>query len=93
MSVEWTPETLKVVAQALYGTTWQSGLAADLQDFTRSKFRSIRVRQWFLEKNRRPIPGWVQDNLDEVFLNALRRYDDARDVAATEIAKRLGFYP
>jgi len=91
---DWTPEAAKITAEAVYGAaTWQTRLAEDVAALTGAPFTSGRVRQWFFEKNSRPIPHWVRERLTELFLHALARMDAARERAVDEIAQRHGWRP
>lgn len=87
---QWDKASIRIVAEALFGSTWQARLAEQLSDHSPGAFPTVRVRQWYLEKNGRPVPDWAQRALTEIFLAALERLDERRDVAAEELAKRLG---
>lgn len=89
----WTPEAVRTVAQALYGPTWQTRLAVAVSVDRTTKFPPVRVRQWFLENNCRPIPAWLQERLSAIFMEALWAHDCARTIAVRELALRRGDTP
>lgn len=86
----WTPDSVALVAEALLGPTWQSRLAVAITVMTGVEFPSVRIRHWFLEKNSRPIPGWLQPKLAEIFMPALLAHDLDREVAVRELRLRRG---
>lgn len=86
----WTPESVRTVAEALYGPIWQARLAEAISEAGPIRFPSVRVRHWYLEKNHRPIPHWLQPLLTQIFMNALVAHDKARAIAIGELKLRRG---
>ena len=84
----WTPASVREVAVALFGPTWQTLLADAITEATGLTFTTVRIRHWYLSKNRRPIPGWLQDRLTPIFVEALLAHDRARDIAVRELNLR-----
>jgi hypothetical protein len=90
VNLAWTPEAVRIVAEALFGPTWQSRLADAISEQGPVAFPTVRIRHWYLEKNSRPIPAWLQSRLAGIFMTALVLHDEARAVAVRELTIRRG---
>lgn len=74
----WTPDSVRAVAESLFVPTWQTRLAEAISNATGMTFSAVRVRHWYLERNGRPIPGWLQQQLAPIFMEALLAQSSGR---------------
>jgi uncharacterized membrane protein YfbV (UPF0208 family) len=86
----WTPQDVRTVAEALYGSAWQTALAADISAAIGKPFRQARISQWYVANGSRPIPVSLQPTITAVFRDVLARTEETRAAAAAIVATHEG---
>lgn len=83
----WTPDEVRIVASALYGSSWQTPLSKAIEADSGRSFPQNRIAKWFLETGGRGIPEWLQPRLTPLFLCLYGVTEEERQRAMEIIAE------
>lgn len=74
----WTPDEVRTVASAIYGSSWQTPLALAIARHSGVQFPQSRIAKWFLASGGRGIEAWLQPELSAILGNALAEVEETR---------------
>ncbi|MBX9910847.1 MAG: hypothetical protein K2Z25_19345 [Beijerinckiaceae bacterium] len=83
----WTPDEVRIVAAALYGSSWQTPLAKAIEADSGRPFPQNRIAKWYMESGGRGIPEWLQPRLTALFIYLYGITEDERQRALEIIAE------
>lgn len=83
----WTPDEVRIVASALYGSSWQTPLSKAIELDSGRSFPQNRIAKWYMESGGRGIPEWLQPRLTALFIYLYGITEEERQRALAIIAE------